>query len=1186
MISVISNDLEFDRKTDTKIEEIEAKPGVSGDVVVSNFNNEEKFSNSGVVNEAAVSSIAPKSERSGELKVRVSSESDIYTTGDKMESRVFEVKKNKAGANQMEIQNSDYFEVENDGFDGGNDSFEDENDQTVNNVVRVDKHVELYKSLLSEFDDFVANEKMNVGTSRALSYGLEVGDMVWGKVKSHPWWPGHIFNESFASNPVRHSRTDGHVLVAFFGDSSYGWFDPAELIPFDPHFVEKSQQTNSRNFVKAVEEAMDEACRRRGLGLACKCRNPYNFRTTNVQGYFVVDVPDFEPGGIYSANQIKKARDGFLPVESLSFVKQLAAAPKGSEQKSIDFIKNKATVLAFRKAVFEEFDETYAQAFGVQPARHSHGRANALDQYAKQPPRAPLSGPLVIAEPLGGGRSSKKSMKVKDHSKKDRYLFKRRDEPGDSRTFQTSQAQAGSLAPSAIIEGSSALAAGDYVLQKRAPTPHTAVKFEQTGFISRDSTGSSGNLHGKEAIMVNQAHPCNDTSAIQAASLDSKSSQDMDEIKVRMGSAVVSGSMSSGGFDMLGKKVFPGPVDGTLQSSQLEAEGRVDIENESAKMSRPFERLQQSELSSSVRDEGGHSLDQIKDSEMRAHPSSIDAKRSVGVSHGKMKKPKVLKRPLGDVSSENSFVGEPKKKKKKKKFGIETSSDHQQKRLVAGKGEIGVGNLAKKSAQIGFAHREDFVVNHQKKDVGANTSVLNSVGTSPGVGIIEVGLPQLLSDLHALALNPFHGLERNSPATIRQCFLRFRSLVYQKSLVLSPPSETEPIEARSMKSSSSIGVPGEIVRDLPASKPVKHLARPDDPTKAGRKRLPSERQEENAAKRLKKINNVKSLTAEKKAQRTLDGQRVEGKEHVAVLPLKPVKPDSIKKLDPPAKAVNPTMLVMKFPPGTSLPSAAELKARFGRFGPLDQSGTRVFWKSSSCRVVFRYKVDAHAAFKYANGNNALFGNVKVRYSLRDFEASTNEVADSDKSRGDDATNETPRSKDPMVERSIAAFPCPAQATIQLKSCLKKPTGDEAGQVSGGNGSRGTARVKFMLGGEENSRGEQLMVGNRNNFNNNASFADGGAPSSVAMDFNSKNFQKVMPPFSSTMHSHAQVSKPVFNNSHHSEVAPRNTHVNTPSIPPSAPSIDISQQMLSLLTRCSDVVTNITGLLGYVPYHPI
>ncbi|KAK3200698.1 hypothetical protein Dsin_024113 [Dipteronia sinensis] len=109
---------------------------------------------------------------------RVSAESDINITGNEMESTVFEVKKNKSGANQMEIRNSDCFEVQNEVFDGRNDGFEDETDHTVENVVRVDGHVELFKSLLSEFDDFVANEKMNVGISRALSYGFEVGDMV------------------------------------------------------------------------------------------------------------------------------------------------------------------------------------------------------------------------------------------------------------------------------------------------------------------------------------------------------------------------------------------------------------------------------------------------------------------------------------------------------------------------------------------------------------------------------------------------------------------------------------------------------------------------------------------------------------------------------------------------------------------------------------------------------------------------------------------------------------------------------------------------------------------------------------------------------------------------------------------------------------------------------------------------
>ncbi|KAG7594924.1 hypothetical protein ISN45_Aa01g036460 [Arabidopsis thaliana x Arabidopsis arenosa] len=78
-----------------------------------------------------------------------------------------------------------------------------------------------YKSLLYEFDDYVASEKMGHGVSRALSYGFEVGDLVWV--------------------------------------SSYGWFDSAELIPLEPNLEEKSQQTVLKHFVRGVEEAIDEA---------------------------------------------------------------------------------------------------------------------------------------------------------------------------------------------------------------------------------------------------------------------------------------------------------------------------------------------------------------------------------------------------------------------------------------------------------------------------------------------------------------------------------------------------------------------------------------------------------------------------------------------------------------------------------------------------------------------------------------------------------------------------------------------------------------------------------------------------------------------------------------------------------------------------------------------------------------
>lgn len=1168
MISVVKSDRELVTNSNT-IEDNRGEARVSGDVADSP--DEEKARISGLERDSkaqgsgAIARVLENNGSTEELNAMVGvGEVDVDEEMEE-ESGAFEVTNEK---NPSFVQ------------------FDLQNDRCA--VSRVNAKGEVYNSFMSEFDDFVANEKHEAmaGTSRALSYGFELGDMVWGKVKSHPWWPGHIFNEAFASSSVRRTRREGYVLVAFFGDSSYGWFDPAELIPFDPYFAEKSQQTNSRNFVKAVEEAVDEASRRRGLGVACRCRNKYNFRPTNVEGYLEVDVPDYEPRGVYAANQIKKARDGFQPSETIAFVKQLALAPQGCDRSTIDFIKNRATAFALRKSMFEEFDETYAQAFGVQPKLPANDPASLLDQPVKDPTRAPLSGPLVIAEALGSGKSPKKPVKVKDHLKKDRYLFKRRDEPVDSQTLQLGQRQATSSAPAAYEEGSSAILTGDYVLQKRAPIPISA-KHENAGIIIKEVAGPSEDVLGKEAVILDQGQKYLGGQTTRDTTLDEKSSYDkekdaLQETKDKLGSDVVAVLTSMGQSDISVKGLSQGVTDSASPSFQ-EGNAVVDIRyDENAKASRMNEDSTQT-LSFPARTEGDSSLDKLHDARPSSHLSPVDAKCPVAVSSDVgVKKPKVLKRPLGDVGSENSIV---KVKKKKKKLGPETSPDLPKKRLAMGTGGASVG----KSSLISVATREDPRVNHQKKDVGTSNSSFSS-----GVNI-ELEVPHLLSELHALAVDPCHGAERKSPPFTMQFFLRFRSFFYQKSLVSSPPSESEPIEIRATKSPSAVVVSdssaGENVRDFSTAKPVKPMVRPDDPTRGGRKRLPSDRQEEIAARRLKKISQLKSLTAEKKAvQRTLETHRSEGKELATAAPPKPAKSESSKKIEPQHRAVEPTMLVMKFPPGTSLPSVAELKARFARFGSIDQSAIRVFWQSSTCRVVFRHKLDAQAAYKYAVGNNSLFGNdVSVRYSVREVGAPAPEAPESDKGRGDDTSLEAPRVKDAANERLLMQQPLP-QSSIQLKSILKKPTGDEAGQVTGGNGGRGTARVKFMLGGEETSRGEQLMIGNRN-FNNNASFADGGAPtSSVAMDFNSKNYQKVMPPSPSQspiLPPPSQFAKLPFNNTHHTEVAPRNFHnQNIPIAPPSTPSIDISQQMLSLLTRCNDVVTSVTGLLGYVPYHPL
>ncbi|KAF5739864.1 putative Tudor/PWWP/MBT superfamily protein [Tripterygium wilfordii] len=1177
MLSVMDNDCDFERKKSDAVEEASRVPGDGVDSA-----NEVTVSSLGLESRARESEgdrMVLSNERSEDAKVRARVSEDIDGGVDKeMRVRVFEPKDGVR------------FDPLVDEFDGGDDASDSETGVSGS----VDSMGDMYKSFLSEFDDYVASEEngSTLGTSRALKYGFEVGDMVWGKVKSHPWWPGHIFNEAFASPSVRRMRRNGHVLVAFFGDSSYGWFDPSELIPFDHNFADKSQQTTARNFINAVEEAMDEASRRPGLGLACRCRNPYNFRPTNVQGYFAVDVPDYERNVIYSVNQISKARDGFQPSAILSFVKQLALAPVESELMNLEFVNNKATVSFLRKAVFEEFDETYAQAFGVQPTHPSHENVVLPD---REPTRAPLSGPLVIAEALSGGKSSKKPLKVKDHSKKDGgYLFKKRYEPSDATAIQVSPGQTSSLASAAYMGGPLALEAGDYVLQKRAASAHYLLaKDKQSDLLSgRDGAGLRGDLSGKDVQNINLASSHSSALARQVTDDVKPPYLNKEKVLYREMSEI-----STGFTDFSGKGVLPGLFDGTSPSFQ-QGETMPDLNYEQdVKISQSNEGFQPSGLSFSATPEGNYGLVQIQDDHTGENPST-DAKHSGKVNDNvKMKKPKVLKRPLGELSTDNSTTGE-KKKKKKKVSGSKTVPHRPLKHITSGTGAG--GNLARKSSHVSMVHKEDSWVNVQRKVGGAGNSMVNSVdaSTMAGIGINQLKLPQLLKDLRGLALDPFHGSERNSSRTIQQFFLQFRALYYQKSLVLSPPIDYEPLEVSATKSSSGVGVSdissGILTRKLLPSKPVKPNNRPEDPTKSGRKRLPSDRQEDIAAKRLKKINHLKSLTAEKKtAQKPVEGHRLEGKQQAIITPTRPIKANTvIRKMVPPARAVEPTMLVMKFPPETSLPSPAELKARFGRFGSIDQDAMRVFWRSFTCRVVFRHKLDALAAYKYAVGNKSLFGNVSVRYQLREVGGSAPEVSGSDKGRGDDTPVDTSQYKDPMSERptpALAQLPLP-QPNIQLKSCLKRSNGDETSQGTGGNGNggRATARVKFMLGGEETS-----MVANRNNFNNNnTSFADAGA--SGSMDFNSKNnVHKAIPSSASSSSSSMlpfppQFSKAPLNNFHHTEVvAPINSHnLNTCPVAPAVAGIDISQQMLCLMTRCSDVVDSLTGLLGFVPYHPL
>lgn len=181
----------------------------------------------------------------------------------------------------------------------------------------------------------------------------------------------------------------------------------------------------------------------------------------------------------------------------------------------------------------------------------------------------------MIAEALGGGKSTK-SVKVKDNLKKDKYLFKRRDDPGNS--LQVAYRE------------ETPDAAGGYILQKRTPSvpvkPYNLEKSTEAAFISPDIVASTSDA--KEAL-IGQVQTDGHSLASQAISSDAKPHPDMG--KESSDKMFEKDSVS---IKNLGRSDLSSTVDESSQSSHLESKISVDaIHDEYAKVSGPSEDIKE-----------------------------------------------------------------------------------------------------------------------------------------------------------------------------------------------------------------------------------------------------------------------------------------------------------------------------------------------------------------------------------------------------------------------------------------------------------------------------------------------------------------------------------------------------------------------------------------------------------------
>ncbi|XP_057476020.1 PWWP domain-containing protein 4-like [Actinidia eriantha] len=750
------------------------------------------------------------------------------------------------------------------------------------------------RTTLEMLDALKEQRLKNVG------YEYEVGDMVWGKVESYPWWPGQIYNEVYSLPSVRNTKKEGHVLVAFYGDNTYGWLEPGGLIPFDPHYTEKSKQTNTEAFLNAVGEAKDEVNRRAALGLTCYCRAPNNFRPSIVQGsivqgFFDMDLAGFGYGNAYSLKQIERARDAFQPLKTLSFVRKLALMPQSDMQRNVEWTKNVAHLLAYRRAVFEKHDETYAQAFGVQS---SHPGCSSVPEEA--PLQAPSSGQPVIAKTLGESKGLADRIKVKDQKKGKIDLARQSDNVNVSRVQKLSKA-------------------GKFGSQKRAPPTTMKPIFlenqDADGIVGRDFVASSLGIAGKEAT----------TAGFHGINLAAKQESHGLSIQQKSGSPALKPL-----------KILLRPDDATKSSNKCQASRILE-----KSMKRPNELKEVKSLA--TRKKAGIQK-----------PSKVQVDKKMSALSVSTKPTKVTPKAL-EGNAEPKMLVTP----ESLGLSIQHKSDHPS-ALKQSKKRPRLDDPTKTSNKCeATCPLEKFMKRPETLEIKSLGTKTKEGGQKPPKvkGDDKIASPSVSAKPTKVTPEKLKG--KAGPAM----------LVTPKNLGLG-------IQPKS---------------DHPSAlKPLKKRPRPDDPTMASNKSQASCFVEKSMMK-ANELRQMKSSVAEKKASNQKH-PKVQADEKMAAtsvstMPVK-VTPETLEG------DAYPTMLVMKFPPQSALPSVSELKARFVRYGKLDESATRVFWKSSICQVVFRNISNAQAAYKHAVQNRTLFGNMEVDYCLRPTKVSVPELPES------------------------------------------------------------------------------------------------------------------------------------------------------------------------------------------------
>lgn len=214
-------------------------------------------------------------------------------------------------------------------------------------------------------------------------------DLVWAKVRSHPWWPGQVFDASAATDKAKKYFKKGSFLVTYFGDCTFAWNDASRLKPFRQHFSQMAKQSSLPDFIDAIDFALEEVSRRIEFGLACSCISKEVYQKIKTQNIINPGIRE-DSSSIYGGDKVSSAIF-FEPANLVEYVKRLACSPSYDATDALQLVSQRARLLAFNRwkgyidlPEFETLQGSVESAPKISPAEEKSTSVKTSDPEPKK----------------------------------------------------------------------------------------------------------------------------------------------------------------------------------------------------------------------------------------------------------------------------------------------------------------------------------------------------------------------------------------------------------------------------------------------------------------------------------------------------------------------------------------------------------------------------------------------------------------------------------------------------------------------------------------------------------------------------------------------------------------------------------------------------------------------------------